>query len=265
MNFFIVKDLLAVFVGILKDVGHDADIIFIDWLVVLQIQIDSPWGHFGLRLDEFLVRVADHFSRLSQVLLVFAPIHQIIGSHGFHYFVFYLANISREVSSLLVHVRWLDNGFLSESALARAVLFDQASILLHCSHSLSLVCEVQILDEGHQVPVVHVDGDLIPRFVVEINLQIDEDAHTFAEAFCSFDAFLSHQHSPLEGISHCEVYQFDEAMLSKLGELVRSCPDQLIHVVDNGYHVPELLLQHFQDVLDGVEGHARVLAVVVKG
>jgi hypothetical protein len=39
----------------------------------------------------------------------------------------------------------------------------------------------------------------------------------------------------------------------------------LIHVVDNGYHVPELLLQHFQDVLDGVEGHARVLAVVVKG
>lgn len=93
--------------------------------------------------------------------------------------------------------------------------------------------------------IVHVDCDFVASFVVKIHLQVHEDTYTLTKTFRSLDAFLGHQHFPLEGISHCQIGDLDEAVLSELLKFVGTILDELFNVVYKRDHIPELLLEDF--------------------
>lgn len=118
---------IIVIPAILKDISHDAYVIGI-------------FFYFG----ELSVLVADHFS----------VVHEIILAHTLHALSLDLANVLPKVLSLSLY----------ETRFNSVSLF--FTVLLDTPNLLSLVSKVQIFYQRHQMLVIHVDSNLIPRFVI---------------------------------------------------------------------------------------------------
>lgn len=71
LNFVVLSVLFTISVSFLKNISHNADVI-LALAIVFQVQVYCSWSWLSFGLHQLFVGISDHFSRLSEVLLVLA-------------------------------------------------------------------------------------------------------------------------------------------------------------------------------------------------